>query len=659
MLNQAVWFPDNAYIESTRLYRWMKKLGFQNYDSFYEKSIQDIEWFWDEAVKELGIEWYQPYKKTLNLDQGMKWPHWFVDSKSNVVHNAVEKWASCEQTKDKVALIWESDDGQVIRYSFQELQDEVIRAANGLIASGIQKGDVVSIYMPMIPETVIAMLAIAKIGAIFSPAFSGYGAEAVATRINAAKAKMLITADGFLRRGKQVMMKLEADRAVGLSPTIEKVVVVRRLNHDIPWNDKLDISWDSFLENGQKLQCSPKTVEMESNEPLMLLYTSGTTGKPKGAVHTHTGFPIKAAFDAGVVMDVKQGDTLFWYTDMGWMMGPFLIFGGLLNGASILLFEGTPDYPNPDRIWEVASKHGVTHLGISPTLIRSLMKHGETWVQKHDLSRLKAIGSTGEPWNPEPWLWLFEKVGQKRIPIINYSGGTEISGGILCNVLIRPIGPITFNSAVPGMDVHVYDENGKPVVGEVGELVITKPWVGMTNGFWNEPDRYENSYWNRWPDTWVHGDWVIKDEDGFYTITGRSDDILNVAGKRLGPAELESILVEHPAIVEAGTIGIPDDVKGEAAVCFAVLKDKQPDTDIIKKEAMELVVQKLGKALKPKEIFFVQDLPKTRNAKVMRRAIKAAFLNKDTGDLSSLENPHTVDMIRELGKNYFNQIELK
>lgn len=651
----AVWFPDSAYIKSTRLYQWMKQLGFKNYDAFYERSVQDIEWFWDEAVKALDIQWYHPYHQALDLSNGMKWPKWFEGGKSNVVFNAVEKWAADEITKNRNALTWESDNGEVIHYTFGQLHEEISKAARGLHAEGIRKGDIISIYMPMIPETVIAMLAIAKIGAIFSPAFSGYGADAVATRMIAAGAKMLITADGFLRRGKEVLMKAEADRAVGLSPSIEKVVVVRRLHNEIPWDDVRDISWNSLVQNGQQ-QAEVNTIEMGSDDPLMLLYTSGTTGKPKGAVHTHTGFPFKSAFDAGLAMDVKQGDTLFWYTDMGWMMGPFLVFGGLLNGASILLFEGTPDFPHPDRIWEVTSKHGVTHLGISPTLIRSLMKHGESWAEKHDLAKLRAIGSTGEPWNPEPWMWLFEKVGKRRIPIINYSGGTEVSGGILGNVLVRPIGPITFNSPIPGMEVHVYNENGEPVVNEVGELVITKPWVGMTSGFWNEPERYEKSYWNRWKDTWVHGDWVIKDDDGFYTITGRSDDILNVAGKRLGPAELESILVEHPDIVEAGTIGVPDDVKGEVAICFAVLKGEPLNTDKIKNEAMELVVNKIGKALKPKEIFFVDDLPKTRNAKVMRRAIKAGFLNKDAGDLSSLENPHTVETIRKLGKLYYSSI---
>ncbi|WP_102348570.1 AMP-binding protein [Bacillus sp. Marseille-P3661] len=658
MRNECVWFPESDFIESTRLYQWMKKLGYKNYEQFYQNSITDISWFWDEAVKALDIQWYKPYANTVNLSKGLKWPIWFEGSESNVLHNAVEKWASSSLTKDRQALIWESDDEKVRTYSYSQLQEEINFVSNGLYDLGIRKGDIVAIYMPMIPETVIAMLAIAKLGAIFSPAFSGYGAEAVAARIKAAKAKALITADGFLRRGKRINMKEEADRAVQLSPSIEKVVVIKRLNNDINWNKTKDIEWDSIKKRGETIITSGnpvKTVRLNSNEELMLIYTSGTTGKPKGAVHTHTGFPIKAAFDAGIIMDVKQGDTLFWYTDMGWMMGPFLVFGGLINGASILIFEGTPDFPSPDRIWNVTSKHNVTHLGLSPTIIRSLMKFGDKWAARNDLSKLRVIGSTGEPWNPEPWLWLYEKIGQKRIPICNYSGGTEISGGILGNVLIKPIAPITFNSPIPGMAADVYDEHGSSISNCVGELVLKKPWVGMTNGFWKEPERYVHSYWNRWPNIWVHGDWVIKDDIGYWTITGRSDDVLNVAGKRLGPTELESILVEHENVVETATIGIPDNVKGEIAICFVVLKNKSVDGSALKQELMNLVSKKLGKALKPKEIFFVADLPKTRNAKVMRRAIKAAFLNKDAGDLSSLENPQTVEEIREVGGEYFKR----
>ncbi|WP_257985409.1 AMP-binding protein [Bacillus sp. V5-8f] len=631
-------------MKETRMYQWMKKLGLPNYESLYMKSVDDIVWFWDEVVKELGIVWTQNYEQTVDLSKGIKYPDWFVGGKMNIVENAVDKWANREETKHSKALIWESDDGKVISYTFHQLSQEISKAAAGLHSLGIKKGDVVTLYLPMLPETVIALLAITKIGAIFSPAFSGYGADAVATRINAAGSKVLITADGYYRRGKIIPMKEEADRAAAKCPTIEKVIVIARTGREIQWIDNRDIKWADLLKN----ESSFNTAETNASDPFMLIYTSGTTGKPKGAVHTHAGFPIKSAFDAGICMDVRRGDTLFWFTDMGWMMGPFLVFGGLVNGASIVLYEGTPDFPEPDRIWQLVSKHNVTQLGISPTLVRSLMKHGTEWVNKHDLSSLRAIGSTGEPWNPEPWMWLFEKVGKSQIPIMNYSGGTEISGGILGNVLLKPISPITFNSPIPGMDVHVYDENGSPVINQVGELVILKPFVGMTNGFWNENDRYEKAYWGRWPDTWVHGDWVIQDDQGFWTITGRSDDILNVAGKRLGPAEMESALVEHSLVIEAATIGIPDDVKGETAVCFLVLLPGTEENEHLKKELYELVEKHLGKSLKPREIHFISELPKTRNGKVMRRVIKSAYLNQPSGDLSSLENPDSVEAIRML-----------
>lgn len=647
MSQKAVWFPDEAYKKSTRMYSWMKSLGFTDYDEFHKKSVEDIAWFWDQAVKELEIDWFENYTDILDLSGGIMYPKWFKNGKMNVTYNCVDKWATNATTSGKQAIVWEGDDGDTRTFTFSELHKEINKVANGLKKLGVSQGDVVSIYMPMIPETVIAMLAVAKLGAIFSPAFSGYKAEAVATRLNAARAKFLITADGFYRRGKEVNLKHEADKAVDQSPSVEKVIVVRRTGSDVSWNEDRDVDWKTIRQN----ENGSETVKTNGDDPFMIIYTSGTTGKPKGALHTHHGFPIKSAFDAGVCMDVQQEDTLFWYTDMGWMMGPFLVFGGLINGARIVLFEGTPDYPEPDRIWRLVEDHRVTHLGISPTLIRSLMHHGEKWFVNRDLSTLKMIGSTGEPWNPEPWMWLFENICKKKVPIFNYSGGTEISGGIFGNVLVKPIAPVSFNAALPGMDVGVYDENGNSVSNEVGELVLKQPWVGMTNGFYKENERYEETYWSRFKDTWVHGDWVIKDDEGFYTITGRSDDTLNVAGKRIGPAEIESVFVEHDVVLEAGVIGVPHDVKGETPVAFVVLNNDKINKDVILDELKELAVAKLGKAIAPKTVHIVSDLPKTRNAKVMRRAIKSAYLNKDSGDLSALENPQCLDEIRSLNKS--------
>lgn len=622
----------------------MKRLGFSQYDEFFKASTKEIAWFWQEAEKVLGIQWMKSYEHTLKLDKGVQWPEWYVGGKMNIISSAIEKWAHNPKTSANVAIIWEGEEGTVQTFSFFELNVAVCRVAAGLRNLGLNKGEVISIYMPMVPETVFTILAAAKIGAIISPIFSGYGEDAIATRLNAAKAKVLVTADGFYRRGKEIFMKREADRALRKAPLIEKVVVIKRTGRPIDWNNQRDVDWNELI-SAKPLK---ETVAMDSNQPLLLLYTSGTTGQPKGVVHTHTGFPIKAALDAGIGMDVAKGDVLFWFTDMGWMMGPFLVFGGLINGASIVLYDGVPDYPNPGRIWEMVARHQITHLGISPTLVRSLMKHGHDWSEKQDISSLKVIGSTGEPWNPEPWLWLFNKIGKSKIPIFNYSGGTEISGGILGNVLVKSISPITFNSPLPGMDVDIFDEQGRPVINQVGELVIKQPWVGMTVGFWNEPERYEQTYWGRWKGIWIHGDWAVINQAGYWTITGRSDDTLNIAGKRLGPAEMESILVEHPQVVEAGTIGIPDKLKGEVAVCFVVTKGEGLDLKNLQNELFSLMASKLGKALKPREIHFISDLPKTRNAKVMRRALKSAYLGNDGGDLSALENPETLEEIRRL-----------
>ncbi|MCP3025947.1 AMP-binding protein [Halobacillus sp. A5] len=643
---ETAWKPSEETMKETRLYQWMTSLGFNHYDEFHRKSVQDVEWLWDQAVSTLGIEWYKPYTQTLGLSNGIQYPDWFIDGEINVVHNALDKWAEDIQTQNNIALYWEGDNGEKNAFTFKELKEEVDAFAHGLENLGVVQGDIVTLYLPMLKETLVAMLAVSKVGAVISPTFSGYKAEAVAARVSASDSKVLITADGFYRRGKVVKMKQEADEAADLCGSLKHLIVINRTNEEVPWNDERDISYRSLTNTRQPY----KTKVTKADDEFMLIYTSGTTGRPKGVLHTHSGFPIKAAFDAGIGMDVKKEDTLFWYTDMGWMMGPFLVYGGLINGASIVMFEGTPDYKEPDRLWKMVDDYEVTHLGISPTLIRSMMKHGTSWIKKHDLSSLRLIGSTGEPWNLEPWKWLFKHVCRSRVPIFNYSGGTEISGGILGNVLVKPIQPVTFNAALPGMDVDVYDQTGKPLVNEVGELVIKQPWVGMTKGFLNDDKRYRETYWNRFEDIWVHGDWVINDDEGYFTITGRSDDVLNVAGKRLGPAEVESVLVSHEAVIEAGVIGVPHDIKGEEPVAFVVLKDKTEDASALIDELKKYLSLKLGKALAPKEVFIVSDLPKTRNAKVMRRAIKTAYLNKPSGDLSALENAHTISEIESMGK---------
>lgn len=646
------WYPGEVQMKATRLYQWMTALGFEQYDDFYKASIEDEGWFWNRAEKVLGIEWFSPYKNALDLSDGKKWPHFFVEGRLNASHNAVFKWAEKEKTKSKKALQWEGEDGTHEEYTFTELRAEIHKAAGGFKKIGISRGDVVTLYMPMIPEAVISMMALSQIGAVFSPVFSGYGADAVASRMDAAGSNILITADGYSRKGKPVLMKKEADRAMDAAHTAEKLIVVQRTKEDLEWCSSVDISWNDVMQSDPL----EEVEKAESEDPFMLIYTSGTTGKPKGTVHTHGGFPIKAAFDAGICMDVQEGDTFCWYTDMGWMMGPFLVYGALVNGACLMMYEGAPDYPQPNRLWELTEKYQISHLGVSPTLVRSLMQKGTEWTEKNDLSSLRVISSTGEPWNPEPWKWLSRTAGRSRTPIINYSGGTETSGGILGNILLKPIGPATFNSALPGMAADIFNDSGHSVIEEVGELVVKNPWVGMTAGFWKDPERYETSYWNRWDDIWVHGDWVIQDKEGYWTITGRSDDVITTAGKRVGPAEIESVLVEHDTVKEAAAIGIPDANKGEAVVCFAVLNIETQDPAQLKEDLLQRCADNMGKSLKPSVLFFIEDLPKTRNGKVMRRAVKTAFLQKDGGDLSALENPQSLEAIRKAAGHYYDSL---
>ncbi|WP_371069154.1 AMP-binding protein [Sediminibacillus sp. JSM 1682029] len=643
---KAAWIPSKDILQKSRLGNWMQRLGFTDYDSFHQESIKKIDWFWREAVKELDISWFSTPSVTLDLSKGVQYPDWFVGGKVNVAYNAVEKWADDPSTRHRTALIWEGDDQEKKVYTYEQLNVAANAAANGLKQLGAKHGDVIFLYMPMIPETVIAMLAISKIGAVFTPAFSGYMADAVSARLEASGAKFLITADGYYRRGKVVNMKQEADKAADQSNSLEKVIVVERIGGTASWITSRDVAWETITQNRREF----KADIMDSSEPFMIIYTSGTTGKPKGTVHTHAGFPIKAAFDAGICMDVRPDDKLFWLTDMGWMMGPFLVYGGLLNRAAIVLFEGTPDYPGPDRLWQLTEELQLSHLGVSPTLIRSLMQYGTTPAEPYVLSSLRLFASTGEPWNEKPWTWLFEDIGNKKIPIFNYSGGTETSGGILGNVLVKPIQPANFNAPLPGMAANVFNQEGLSVTGEVGELVLQQPWVGMTKGFYKDDNRYEATYWNRWKDTWVHGDWVIKNEDGYFNITGRSDDTLNIAGKRIGPTEIESCLVSHPAVAEAGVIGLPDELKGETAAAFVVVHSYMEPTEQKKEEILTHLKNRLGKALAPKQLYFLSDLPKTRNAKVMRRALKTAFLGQSSGDLSALVNPDILEEIAALRK---------
>ncbi|HUH07611.1 MAG TPA: AMP-binding protein, partial [Egibacteraceae bacterium] len=445
----------------------------------------------------------------------------------------------------------------------------------------------------------------------------------------------------------RVPMKATADAAVEQSPTVETVLVVGRLAEDRPsegWVEGRDHWWsDEMRAVDDPLTDTPET---DPETPYMIIYTSGTTGRPNGAVHVHGGFPIKGAQDLAHCFDLGPGDRLFWFTDLGWMMGPWAISGALLLGAELVLYEGAPDHPSPDRLWALVARHSVTHLGLSPTVIRALMAHGVDPVRGHDLSPLRVLGSTGEPWNPEAWWWFFREIGGERLPLVNYSGGTEVSGGIVCCNLLTPIKPSSFGGPSVGAAADVVDATGSSVRGEVGELVLRQPLPGMTRGFWQDPERYLDTYWSRFPGTWVHGDWAMVDEDGYWFIQGRSDDTLKVAGKRVGPAEVESAAAAHSAVLEAAAVGVPHEIKGEAIVVFVRLRPGETDDPDLRPSISDKVVEQLGKALRPEAVHVVTDLPRTRSGKLMRRVARAAYLGTDPGDLSALENPLAVETIR-------------
>lgn len=639
-----IWKPTPEHIKHANLTKFMRLHNIQNFNELMQKSTSDVAWFTDSVLKFLDIQFYEPYSKVVDLSEGIQFPKWCVDGKMNIVQNCVDKWQRAESREQK-AVVFEGEEGITRTLTYEQLYKEINKTANGLRSLGLGKGDAIGIFMPMTPEIVIALLAIAKIGGIILPLFSGYGAGAIVSRMNDADAKAMFACDGSFRRGKPVEMKSIADEAAEQIPTLKHVIVLKRTNQEIKMKEERDVWWHELIDSQSD---KAETEITNAEDPLMIIYTSGTTGKPKGALHTHCGFPIKAAQDMSFGTDVHQDDVIYWMTDMGWMMGPWLVFGSLILGATMFLYDGAPDFPAPNRLWELAEKHKINQMGVSPTLIRSLIPQGEEHFKKHNLTSLKCFASTGEPWNPDPWMWLFEKVGNKKIPIINYSGGTEISGGIVMGNPLMPLKPCAFSAPCPGMNVDVLNEDGKPLRDSVGELVIKSPWIGMTRGFWKDKQRYLDTYWSRWDNVWVHGDFAAIDKDGLWYILGRSDDTIKIAGKRLGPAEVESILVKHKDIVEAAAIGVPHDVKGSELILFAVTKPNVERSDALRQELNKMVISEMGKPLAPKEIIFVSDLPKTRNAKVMRRMIRAAYLGLELGDTSSLVNPQAVEEIKKI-----------
>ncbi len=637
-MGNVVWSPSKTLIKKSNIYRLMQRHQIDSYAELITWSISDISRFWNAVMVDLDIQWDTPYEDVLDSSDGKPWTKWFIGGRTNIVTNCLDR--HIPSRSNETALIWEGEDQDIRTATYLELNQEVCRLADALQKEGIMKGDTVGIYMPMTIEMVAVFYASLKIGAICIPIFSGFAAGPLAARLRHAEAKILFTADGTLRRGKIIEIKRSADEAADHIPSLRRVVVLPRLGNKIAWNTSRDSWYRDFIDQGPTKK--GVTLPVDAETPALILYTSGTTGPPKGCVHSHGGCISQIGKELAYHFDVKPSDRFFWLTDIGWMMGPWMLIGVHMQGGTAFLYEGAPNHPKPDRLWEMIDRHQITHLGISPTAIRVLMRADDKPVTRHDLSSLRILGSTGEPWDDESYLWFFEKIGNKQLPIINISGGTEIIGCFLAPLPITALKPSTLRGPGLGMDIDVFDDAGNPVRGKTGHLVCKQPAPSMTRGFWKDRERYLSTYWSRWPNTWFHGDWARVDQDGYWFLHGRSDDTMNVAGRRVGPAEIESVLISHPSVSEAAAIGVPDALKGTAIICFVILKpDYPPDTIGLKSE----IVRVMGKTFRPNAINFVSQLPKTRSAKIVRRLIRAKYLGKPLGDLASIENPAALEEI--------------
>ncbi len=628
------WVPSGEQQAATNVFRLARSLGCSDFDELHRVSIEEPDRFWRAVVADLGIPLERDWEAVLDESQGIEWTTWFLGARLNIAEACVHRWA--RETPDREGVVWMPEVGERRSLTWAELSHEVRRLAEALRAFGVQEGDSVGTFLPMAPEAAVASHACAHIGAVQVPIFSGFAGPAVSSRLADAGAKLVLTADGSYRRGKLVPMKAVLDEALHEAPSVETVVVWRRAGNDCPMTRGRDVWWEDVVAD-RPGELEPHSVESEA--PYLIAYTSGTTGKPKGALHVQGGFLVSIARETAYQANLGGDDRVLFATDMGWIMGPWTVVGAMACGSTVVFMEGAPDFPS-DRVWAAVERERVTMLGVSPTLVRALIPHGEP---DADLSSLREVVTTGEPWNRGPYDWLDEHVcGKGRIPIVNISGGTEVGACFLSVTMLRPTKPVSLGFPALGIDLDVFDDEGRPVRGEVGELVCKRPWPGMTRGIWGDAERYLETYWQRFPGVWTHGDWASIDEDGYWFLHGRSDDTLNIAGKRIGPAELESAAVGHTSVVEAAAIGIPHEVKGEVAWLYCVLA---PGAQTTPDEVREAVADELGKAFAPDRVIFVSALPKTRSAKVVRRAVRARALGRDPGDLSTLENPEALEEI--------------
>ncbi len=637
-----VWTPSRGFIHRTNVWQFMERLNFADREAFLRFSRDDPAKFYDELAKELRIEWLEPYDKVLDTSRGAEWARWFVGAKLNIAGNCLDRHAM-GAAAGRIAILWEGEGGSTRMMTFADLFAEVSRLAHGLESLGLRKGDRVALLMPMVPGVVSILYACFKLGIIVVPIFSGFGPSAVATRLEDSGARVLFTADFLERRGSLLPLKAKADQACENARALEKVVVLSYKGGEVPWNARRDVWWHELVEDQAE---EHESLPLDSEDLALILYTSGTTGRPKGAVHTHAGALVQTAKEIYLGFDHQPSDLFFWLSDIGWMMGPWMIIGNHHFGGTIFLYDGAFDYPQPDRLWAMIARHRITTLGVSPTAIRLLMRKNHELARRHDLSSLRLLGSTGEPWDETSYMWFLENVGQRRCPIINISGGTEIIGCFLFPLPIQPLKPCTLGAPAPGMATEVFDEDGKPVRGKKGYLVCTKPAPSMTRGLWNAPERYIETYWSRFKGVWYHGDWASVDEDGCWFLHGRADETFNVAGRKVGPAEVEQALIEHRAVSEAAVIGVPDEVTGERIVAFVVLKVGEEAAPGLNRQLKTHVSKLLGSAFRPRAIQIVKELPKTQSGKIVRRAIRDAYLGEPIGDLSTVDNPQALDPVR-------------
>ncbi|WP_114575421.1 AMP-binding protein [Saliphagus sp. LR7] len=670
--------PSREFAESTNVAAFMETYGIDDYDDLIERTCAvdaegeaGIDWFWDELVEYLGIEFYEEYDavrddsgarrapEDANGDAvsrgGPQFTDWYPGGKLNVAHNTVDRYAEVgNPARNRVATIWEGEDGAVRETTYHELHREANRVANALEERGIETGDTVGLYMPMVPEVVSILYGCLKVGAIAVPIFSGFGVDATATRIADAECSVLFTGDGFYRRGDPVYLKGAADGAIKQAGHVEHTIVFDRLGSkdddrdQIPWTDERDEWWAEAVGAAADAY---DTKSLPSDQESMLLYSSGTTGTPKGIVHTHAGVGTQCPKELHFGFDLKPADRFFWVSDIGWMMGPWTLIGVHSFGGTVFMYEGAPDHPGPDRFWEMIDRHGITQFGISPTAVRALRKHGTEPLEGHDLSSLRILGSTGEPWDAESWQWFYEHVGGSEAPIINISGGTEICGCFLMPMPNQPLKPCTLGGPGLGMATDVVDSAGESVAdeGERGFLVARDSCPSMTKSLWSGDERYIEEYWSTFedPPLWDHGDWAQVDSDGFWFLHGRADDALNVAGRKVGPAEVEGALIDHPAVNQAAAVGVPDETTGTAVVAYVITEAGVEESDDLREELRAQVAGALGKPFRPREVLFVTEFPKTQSGKIVRRAIGATYTGSDPGDMSSIENPESLDDLRE------------